>query len=65
MTPEALKRRFSHLTDAELTAEIDARRRHPYDTRKAPADLCTVDADVIRICRAILAERAAGREARA
>ena len=65
MNPETLKRRFSHLTDAELLEEIDARKRHPYDTRKAPADLCTVDADVIHACRAILAERAAGREARA
>ena len=59
MTPEAIKRRFSHLTTAELFAEIDARTRRPYDTRKAPADLCTLDADILRACREIIAERGA------
>lgn len=64
MQYEAIKRRFEHLSTAELSAEIDARTRRPYDVRTAPAALCTLDADIIRACREIItARRAAGADA--
>lgn len=64
MPYEAIKRRFSHLTTAELTAEIVARTRRPYDVRTAPAALCTLDADIIRACCEIITDRrAAGVDA--
>lgn len=40
----------------------EARTRRPYDARKACAADCTIDADVIRTCRAILQERGAWTE---